>query len=112
MTCVLFDIKKTYELKKLCQSGAKPLGFPFVRNMMVERGDMIWMDKVCPEMGLLGMKWRAQFPDFDPIEKLLCIIKIRFSHCYHIIHSIEEMKEGIKEEWERLTEEIFRKCIE
>lgn len=30
----------------------------------------------------------------------------------HRIYSLEEMKKVIKEEWKKLTEEYFSKCIE
>ena len=58
------------------------------------------------------MIWPAQSPNLNPIENLWRIIKLRVSRCRHRIHSVEEMKETIKEEWERLMEEDFRKCIE
>lgn len=102
----------------------KPLGLPFFKAMAEERGDMIWMDdgakyhtskftsNFCRKAGLLRMIWPAQSPNLNPIKNLWRIIKLRVSRCRHRIHSVEEMKEAIKEEWERLTEEDFRKCIE
>ena len=64
------------------------------------------------QMGLIRMDWPAQSPDLNPIENLWRIIKIRVSaHC-HRIHSVDKMKTVIEEEWNRLSEEDFRKCIE
>ena len=38
--------------------------------------------------------------------------KIMVSAQRHRIHSLEEMQKVIQEEWDELTEEDFRKCIE
>lgn len=58
------------------------------------------------------MIWPAQSPELNPIENLWRLIKIRFSVRRHQIRTVEEMKDAIKEEWERLTEEDFYKCVE
>ena len=68
--------------------------------------------KFCAEVGLLRMIWPAQSPDLNPIENLWRIIRIRVSGYHHKIHSVEEMRVAISEEWEKLTEEDYRKCIE
>lgn len=102
----------------------EPLGLPFFEEMIEERGYMIWMDdgaayhtskftnKFCREASLLRMIWPAQSPDLNPIENLWRLIKIRISGRRHRIRTVEEMKDAIKEEWGRLTEEDSRKCIE
>lgn len=58
------------------------------------------------------MDWPAQSPDLNPIENLCRIIKIRVSAQRHRIHSLEEMLKVIQKEWDKLTVEDFRKCIE
>ncbi len=58
------------------------------------------------------MIWPAQSPDLNPVENLWRLIKIRVSERRHRIRTVEEMKDAIKEEWERLTEEDFCKCVE
>ena len=58
------------------------------------------------------MIWPAQSPDLNPIENLWRIIKGRVSSRRHQIHTVEEMKVAISEEWEQLTKEDYRKCIE
>ena len=85
---------------------------------------MLWMDdgaayhtshkvtKYRYEVGLLRMDWPAQSSDLNPIENLWRIIKIRISARCHQIHSVEAMKEAILNEWESLTEEDVRRCIE
>lgn len=102
----------------------KPLGLPFYEQLIDERGFMIWMDdgaayhtskftrKFCRDAGFLRMKWPTQSPDLNPIENLWRIIKIRISGRRHRIRNVDEMKVAIQEEWERLTEEDFQKCIE
>ena len=94
------------------------LGLPFYNQCIEEKGSMIWMDDgaryhtskmttaYCRRIGLI------QSPDLNPIENLWRIIKIRVSAQRHRIHSLELMKKVIKEEWEKLTEEDFRACIE
>ncbi len=86
-----------------------------------EIGEMIYMDdgaayhtskytkKFCTEVGLLRMIWPAQSPDLNPIKNLWRIIKIRVSSRRHQIHSVEEMRVAISKEWEKLTEEDYRK---
>ena len=102
----------------------KELGLPFYERCIRERGYMLWMDdgagyhtsksttKWRLQAGLIRMDWPAQSPDLNPIENLWRIIKLRVSGRRHRIHSVDEMKRAIQEEWEKLTEEDFRKCIE
>ena len=67
--------------------------------------------QVLSRSGLLRMIWPAQSPDLNHIENLWRLIKIRVSERRHRIRTVEERKDAIKEEWERLTED-FRKCVE
>ena len=100
------------------------LGLPFYKQCIRKRGPMIWMDDGAAyhtsktttayrrRVRLIRMDWPAQSPDLNPIENLWRIIKIRVSAQRHRIRSLESMKEVIKEEWEKLTEEDFCACIE
>ena len=102
----------------------RPLGLSFYEACLTRRGLTIWMDdgasyhtskKVIDwgrRNGLLRMDWPPQSPDLNPIENLWRIIKIRVSARRHQIHTIEAMEQAIREEWELLTEEDFRRCIE
>lgn len=102
----------------------KQLGLPFFERCVEERGPMIWMNdgagyhtskttaKFRREVGLFRMDWPAQSPDLNPIENLWRIIKLRVNAHRHRIHLLGEMKTVIQEEWDKLTEEDFRKCIE
>lgn len=101
----------------------RPLGLPFYKQCTEVWVDIIYMDngaplhihppkltkKFCREMRPLRMIWPAQSPDLNPIENLWQIIKGRFSSRRHRIHTVEEMKVAISEEWEQLTEEDYRK---
>lgn len=58
------------------------------------------------------MKWPAQSRDLNPIENLWRIIKIRVRDRRHQIHTTEAMKQAIRNEWDLLKEEDFRRCIE
>ena len=71
-----------------------------------------YIKTLCRDVGLLRVIWAAQSPDLNPIGNLWHIIKIRVSGQRHRIRSVEEMRIAISEEWERLTEEDYRKCIE
>ncbi len=102
----------------------KELGLPFYKQRIREKGPMIWMDDGAGyhtskttaanrrRVKLIRMDWPAQSPDLNSIEKLWRIIKVRVSIKRHRIRSLESMKEVIKEEWEKSTEEDFRACIE
>ena len=54
----------------------------------------------------------AQSPDLNPIENFWRVIKIRVSAQRQRMHSLEEKKKVMQEEWNKLTEKDFRKCIE
>ena len=96
---------------------------PIYKQCIWENGFMIWMDngvghhtsKTITEyrhrVGTIRMDWPAQSPDLGLVENLWRIIKVRVSAQRHRIRSLESMKEVIKEEWEKLTED-FRACIE
>ncbi len=58
------------------------------------------------------MDWSVQSLDLNPIKNLWRIIKVQVSAERHRIRLLESMKEVIKKEWETLTEEKFRACIE
>ena len=62
----------------------------------------------CREVGLLRIIWPVQSPDLNPIENFWRIIKIRVRGRRHRIHSVEEKRVAIREEWEKLTED-YRK---
>ena len=95
----------------------------FYEEYLKEIGEMIYINdnagyhtfkdtkKFCTKVTLLCIIWPAQLLNFNTIENLWYIIKIRVnSHHYHI-HSVIEMRLVISEEWEMLTEEDYRKCI-
>ncbi len=56
--------------------------------------------------------WPAQSSELNSIKNLWWIIKVQVSAKCHRIRSLKSMKEVIKEEWEKLTKEDFRECIE
>ena len=71
-----------------------------------------FIKKFCTKVELLCIIWLVQSPDLNLIKNLRRIIKIRVSGYYHRIYSIEKMKITISKEWEKLTEEDYRKYIE
>ncbi len=100
------------------------LGLLFYKQYIRKKGLMIWIDdgagyhtsKTTAEylcrVKLICMDWPAQVSNLNPIENPWRIIKIRVSPKRHRIRSLESMKEVIKEEWEKLTEEDFCVYIE
>jgi hypothetical protein len=102
----------------------KELGLPFYAKCVNERGYMIYMNdeagyhtfklsaKWRHENGLKRMSWSAQSPNLNPIENLWRLIKLRISGRRHRVHSVEEMKRVIEDEWNNLTPEDFQASIE
>ena len=102
----------------------KQLCLIFYNELKDKRGFMIWIHddasyhtskfttKFCCQAGLLYMNWPPKSPDFNFIENLWWIIKIQVSFHRHRACMVEKLKVAIQEEWERLTEEDYRKCIE
>ena len=114
--CINLDIYINQVLE-----GLKP---PFYNQCIKEKSSMIWMDDgacyhtskmttvYCRFVKLICIIWPAQSPDLNPIKNLWRIIKIQVNAQRHWIHLLELMKEVIKKEWEKLTEEDFCACIE
>lgn len=101
-----------------------PIKLSFSKRCLATNPKMIWMDddaayhisKKMLDWGRINdfnrMDWPAQSPDLNPIENLWRIIKLRISARRHQIHTIEAMKQTIKEEWDLLTEKDYKKYIE
>lgn len=102
----------------------KGLGLLFFNQCIEKKSSMIWIDNgtyyymfqmttvYCRYIGFICMNWLPQSLDLNLIKNLWRIIKIRVNAQCHRIHLLESMKEVIKEEWEKLTEEDFCACIE
>ena len=100
------------------------LGLPFYKKCIRENRSMIWMDDgadyhaskttfvYCRHVELICIDWPGQSPDFNPLENLCRIIKVRDSAKRYRIRSLKSMEEVIKEEWEKMTEEDFWEFIE
>lgn len=58
---------------------------------------------------VVNLKYPAQSPDCNPIEGIWSIIKQRLRNRY--FDTIEEMKEGLQEEWSKVTLEEIRRRI-
>jgi hypothetical protein len=102
----------------------KELSLSFYERYVRDRDYMIWMNdeidyhisdyisKWRRENELKRMNWSAQSSDLNLIENLWRLIKLRVSDRRHRIHSLDQMKRAIQEEWSKLTKKDFRISIE
>jgi transposase len=102
----------------------KELSLSFYAKCVNERDYMIYMNdeidyhifklivKWRHENGLKRMHWSAQSSDLNLIENLWRLIKLRISDRRHRVHSIEEMKRVVEDEWNKLTSKDFQASIE
>ena len=106
-----------------CNKVLAPYAQPFYARITEERGIAIWQEdgaayhtsavtrEYRKSLGMEELTWPAQSPDLNPIETLWHIMKQRISKRRHRINTIQEMETVIKEEWEKLSPEDWRKCI-
>jgi hypothetical protein len=102
----------------------KELSLSFYAKCVNERNYMIYMNdetdyhifkltaKWRHENDLKRMHWSTQSSDLNFIENLWRLIKLRISDRRHRVHSVEEMKGVIEDEWNMLTLKNFKVSIE
>ena len=61
-------------------------------------------------MGLMIIDWPANSPDLNPIENVWSILKRRIEQ--HRPRTREEVKAAVQIEWNRLTREDVKKCVQ
>jgi hypothetical protein len=106
--------------KRYIQEILYPNAVPFYDQLVEEYGDALWQHDgaryhtsalTTAYLKAAQMQVPAQSPDLNPIENLWRIMKLRISKRRHRIHSIEEMEQVIREEWENLTPADWEGCI-
>jgi transposase len=96
---------------------------PFYQQLYEHRGQALWTQDGAPihrakrtqtymdESGIISMDWPPQSPDFNPIENLWRIMKLRISKRREYITSREQMVNVLQEEWAKITPSNYRTCI-
>ena len=54
----------------------------------------------------------AQSPDMNPIEHVWYLLKIRINQCNHIPQSKKELRDALKEEWEKIDADVYQNLME
>lgn len=60
---------------------------------------------------MITLEWLAQSPDFNLIENLWRIMKLRISRRRYLITNIKQMEVVLQEEWDALTPADWRNCV-
>ena len=100
----------------------KEAAFDFYQKVFEEQGYAVWQEdgaryisKLTREyqegLKMMILEWPAQSPDLNPIENLWRIMKLRISKYRHRIHSIAEMEDILRAEWDKLTSADWRSCV-
>ena len=55
--------------------------------------------------------WPASSPDFNPIEKIWCLLKQRLMQQGPFLQ-LDDLKAALREEWDKLTQEEIRQYIQ
>jgi transposase len=99
------------------------VGIPFYHQLTEKRGIALWMQDGAPihtskmtqkylaKNHVHTLDWPAQSPDLNPIENLWRIMKLRISKRREYIKSRKDIVRILKEEWDKLTPEDYKKCI-
>ncbi|KAF1934777.1 hypothetical protein EJ02DRAFT_410866 [Clathrospora elynae] len=63
------------------------------------------------EHGIRRLKHPSNSPDLNPIEGIWNIIKMRVKQRLYELNTIQDMKEALQEEWEKVTQDNIQKRI-
>jgi transposase len=61
---------------------------------------------------IVQLLWPAQSPDLNPIENLWKILKDKIAGRRHRIHSIEEMEAALRQQWDKIEEDLLLKLAD
>ena len=69
------------------------------------------IDDFLEEEGIERMDWPPKSPDFNPIEHIWGIMKMKISRRLEPHHTFRELRAFMAEEWQNLPMNVINKCV-